>query len=124
MNAFQIVQLYKAGKTAYKAGKEGKKLYEKLLHGGKDRVGKVLIRDNRYHLWEVKVRETGKRGRYLKITSELNGDEILASADNYKIGKYLSITSDEWEVFALYTEHEEDENLDTCAKNILNRLVR
>ena len=123
MNAFQIVQFYKAGKTAYKAGKEGKKLYEKLLHGGKDRVGEVLIRDSRYHLWEVKVRETGKRGRYLKITSELNGDEILASAVNYKIEKYLSITSEEWEVFAICTQ-DDNENIHKCAQDILNRLVR
>lgn len=120
MDAFQIVQYYKAGKTVYKGGKN---LYDKLLHGGKDRVGEVLIRDNRYHLWEVKVRQTGKRGKYLKITSELNGNEILASADNYKIGKYLSITSEEWEVFALCTMHD-DENLYTCAQDILNRLVR
>ncbi|MEP0755310.1 hypothetical protein NDA03_24155 [Trichocoleus sp. Lan] len=124
MNAFQIVQLYKASKTAYKAGKEGKKIYEKLLHGGKDRVGEVLIRDSRYHLWEVKVRQTVKRGKYLKITSELNGDEILASANNYKIGKYLAITLEEWEVFALCTEHDDDEKISKCAQDILTRLVK
>lgn len=92
MKPADIITLYKTGKAAYKIGKYG--LFDNIVHAGKDRVGEVLIRDSSYRLWEVKVRVTGKRGRYLKINSKLGKEEILASAEGYKPGKYLSITQD------------------------------
>lgn len=121
MNPAEIITLIKTGKAAYKIGKYG--LFDNVVHGGKDRVGEVKIRDSSYCLWEVKVRETGKRGRYLKISSKLSDEEILASAEGYKPGKYMSITQDEWTVFALCTENDNPQ-LISCAQNILDRLVR
>lgn len=121
MKPSDIIMLYKAGKAAYKVGKYG--LVDNIAHGGKDRVGEVLIRDSSYCLWKIKVRITGNRGRYLKIKSKLDGQELRASTEGYKPGKYLSITDDEWTVFALCTEND-DPQLHACAQSILDRLLR
>jgi hypothetical protein len=132
MNAQNIIALYKAGKAAYKVGSQVKNIYDLVSQGGKDKVGSVLMRDSNGNLWEVKVRATGKRGRYIKITSKPKASrEIRASVDDYKPEKYLFITSDEWTIFALFAEGKddwqgrlEDQDLYSNAKSILNRLVR
>ncbi|WP_334907455.1 hypothetical protein [Nostoc sp.] len=68
--------------------------------------------------WKVKVRRTGNRGRYLKISSYPDYKQSLrASADKYK--SYLQITSDEWEVFYRTAKGLKDSR----ARAILDKLV-
>lgn len=110
--------------AVYTVGKEGPKLWNEIHHGGKDDVGSVFMDDSSMSLWEVKVRITGNRGRYLKIKSKPNESrEFRASADGYKPEKYLPITPDEWSVFAHLTKSKNDPKLYANAQTILNRLV-
>lgn len=118
MNTSEIVQLYKLSKDA--AG-----LWNEIWHGGKDYLGETKIQDSSGCLWEIKVRYTGNRGRYLKIKSKSDSNQKMrASADNYKPGEYTSITPDEWEVFLLLIKDSKDRELYAGAKTILDRLVR
>lgn len=118
MNPSDVVMLYKLAK-----GSEA--IWNELCHGGKEDLGEANIQDSSSCLWEVKVRKTGYRGRYLKIKSKTGSSrKMRASADNYKPGEYLSITPDEWEVFYLLADNGNDIKLYTCAKIILDRLVR
>jgi hypothetical protein len=111
--------------TLYKLGNDASKLWNQIWHGGKDCLGELKIQDSSGCLWEIKVRYTGYRGRYLKLQSKSNDKrKIRASADNYKIGEYISITPTEWEVFLLLVKDSKDKEIYTCAKNILDRLIK
>ncbi|NJR61832.1 MAG: hypothetical protein HC769_25195 [Cyanobacteria bacterium CRU_2_1] len=128
MDASDIVKLYETGEKVYQTSQT---LLERILHDGKDRVGSVLMRDKNHRLWQVRVRITGKRGRYIVISSEMNKSiEIRASVDGYKPEKYLKITLEEWNAFALFAGEEtngkgrvQDQELYTCVQAILERLV-
>lgn len=109
----------------YKLGKGTTELWNEIWHGGKDYLGEAKIQDSSGRLWEVKVRYTGNRGRYLKIKSKSNeSQKMRASADNYKPSEYLRITPDEWEAFLLLTKDSNDRELYACGKSILDRLFR
>lgn len=113
MNIFEI---YNMGKDAYKSLKD-------LQHNGKEYLGEVLVQGSSGLLWEVQVRWTGNRGRYLKIKSKSNeSQKMRASADNYKLGEYLRITPDEWEVFYRLANNEQE--FYDRAQRILDKLVR
>jgi hypothetical protein len=118
MNASDIL-------TAYKLAEGATKVWNEIWHGGKDFLGEVNIQDSSGCFWEVKIRNTGHRGRYLKLKSKSGSKgKMRASADNYKPEEYLSITPDEWEVFFLLANDSKDRKLYVGAKSILDRLVR
>lgn len=131
MNPQNLITLYQVGKSACKISSKAKNIYDLVSQGGKDKVGSVLIRDSSCHLWQVKVRATGKRGHYLKIASKVKSSpEIRASVDGYKLEKYLPITLDEWTAFAIFAEGKEDwqgrveeKDLYDYVRSILTRLV-
>lgn len=118
MNPSDVIKLYKLAKGTAD-------VWNELRHGGKEDLGNANIQDSSGCLWEVKVRTTGNRGRYLKIKSKTGSSrKMRASADNYKSSEYLSITPDEWEVFYLLANNGNDKELYNCAKSILDKLVR
>lgn len=90
-----ILDLYLLGKEI---AQDASKLFDYTRHSGKHYLGETVLCDSSNRKWKVKVRRTGNRGRYLKISSYPDYKQSLrASADEYK--SYLQITSDEWEVF-------------------------
>lgn len=98
-------------------------LLDGVVHNGKEYLGEVFIQDSSGRLWKVKVRYTGHRQRYLKISSQSNTSrEIRASADNYKPEEYLQITPNEWESFYRLANNERD--FYGCVQSILDRLVK
>lgn len=111
-----------AHKAARYAGYAVKSIYEDLVHSGKDELGEFYLRDRNYQNWEVKVRITGRRGRYLKLKSNLVDSTIRVSADGYKPGKYLQMRLEEWMAFAAYVETR-DSRLKPCLEEVLDRLV-
>ncbi|MUG91708.1 hypothetical protein F7734_04105 [Scytonema sp. UIC 10036] len=96
----------------------GCKLVEDTRHKPKQYLGEVVIYDNKNCRWKIKLRSTGTRGRYLKLSSQ-NCKELRASADGYK--SYLQMTSSEWEV--LYRLAHGVEDVQGRAQQILNRLI-
>jgi hypothetical protein len=122
----EIIALVKSAQVAHKAamyaGDVVKGVYEDFIHDGKEEVGEFYLRDRNYRTWEVKVRATGKRGKYLKLKSNLADDTIRVSADGYKPGKYLQMRLEEWIAFATYVETR-DSRLKPCLEDVLDRLV-
>lgn len=118
LNPANIFDLYKGTKEI---GNGVDKLFNEIFHDGKDYLGEVFVQDNNGRLWEIKVRYTGDRGRYLKIKSKSSGSKkIRATADSYK--DYLRITPNEWEIFYRLAGSQNDQQLYNEAKQVLNRL--
>ncbi len=114
-----IHDLYKLAKVALKAHT----VLEDVVYNGKEYLGEVFIQDSYGCLWKVKVRYTGNRKRYLKISSQSSASrKIRASADNYKPGEYLHMTPKEWENF--YRLANNDQEVYRCVQSTLDRLVR
>ncbi|MBH8551694.1 hypothetical protein I8751_04745 [Nostocaceae cyanobacterium CENA357] len=98
-------------------------LLNRVRHDGKDYLGEVFVQDSYGCLWKIKVRYTGNRKRYLKISSQSGKSRhIRASADNHKPGEYLQIAPNEWESF--YRLANNEQQFYKCTQNILDRLVR
>lgn len=120
-----------ASRETYKAAK---KTWTKLKHDGYERAGTARIVDSQDDEWQVKIRRSGKRGRFLRIERKRpKGEEFLACA-GHKPEKYLQITSEEWEAFYLFAYREdhhdqewvghiEQRDLYACVKGILARLA-
>lgn len=101
-----------------------KGLKELVLHRGKQNFGQVTVRDDSFQVWEVSIRKTGDRGRYLRF--ELVGESsksFRASADGYKPEEYLPITVTEWNVFAAVAANQTDQEAQERAREIMNKLV-
>ena len=85
----------------YKLGKEiSRDVHESIDSGHKKKqyLGEIVISDINIHPWKIKLRCTKKRGRYLKIASQIDeSQKIRVSADGYK--HYIQITSEEWDIF-------------------------
>jgi hypothetical protein len=135
-NLEDILAQYQTGGIAVRSGKKkelktGRDLWDAVHHGGKERIGSVRLRDESGRGWKVRVRSSGKRGRYLKLTSlDGSGLEVRATADGYKPEMYRSITPEEWTVFALFAEggsdwlgRRDDPALLDCVKELLHRLT-
>lgn len=112
-------ELYKDAKSLIKLSG---KIHESLKHpDGIDYVGEFRVRDFNSREWKIKVRETGNRGRYLKLKAKVGDREVRASADNYKPGKYARITPQEWSLCVEYATG--DETKHSQVLTIVNRLV-
>lgn len=108
----------------YKLGKEVSQDAHKLIHDGQNKqyLGEVIITDVNEHPWKVKVRYTKKRGRYLKISSQVDSSQKMrASADGYKA--YTQITPEEWEIFNRLSGLQEQQKLRSQSQKILNKLL-
>ena len=128
----EIVKMLEAGlEIGVGAAKVGSSIWKEIRHGGKDKIGSVLLQDSVGAMWKVRVRRTGKRGRYLKFSSQSpEGRKFRASADGHHPSKYAGISVSEWEVFALFAQGEKDwqgrtenEELTVAVHELLNRLV-
>jgi hypothetical protein len=118
LNPTNILGFYKNSKDL---GNGVDKLFNEIFHNGKDYFGEVFVQDNNGRLWEIKIRHTGDRGRYLKIKSKSNGSKkVRATADGYK--DYLRITPDEWEIFYRLAAEPNNQQLYNEAKKVLTRL--
>ncbi|MGB3207186.1 MAG: hypothetical protein WBB28_19555 [Crinalium sp.] len=96
----------------------------KFLEDGKEYFGEVFIRDNSYRLWKIKVRYDDNRKRYLKFEIKAGGKKkFKASADNYKLYKYVKITPEQWDIFYDLAKNEHDTELKNNAQIILNSLI-
>lgn len=109
----------------YKLGKEINQDAHNLIHKGrknKQYLGEVIITDTNEHPWEVKVRYTKKRGRYLKISSQVDSSQRMrASADGYRT--YTQITPEEWEIFNRLSGLQNQQKLRSQSQKILNKLL-
>ncbi len=128
MNLVQIIAGYEAAKAARGITTS---TWDLFRHDTKDRVGSVRMTDSRGRRWKVRVRHTGKRGSYLKLTT-LTGPEreIRASAEAYKPGLYAPVTREEWVAFALFAEGDDnwggrtgDPELFAAVTTVFERLV-
>jgi hypothetical protein len=68
--------------TLYKLGNDASKLWNEIWYGGKDYLGELKIQDSSGCLWEIKVRYTGYRGRYLKLKYKSNDQRKIRNAGN------------------------------------------
>ncbi|MEM7592349.1 MAG: hypothetical protein AAF383_12645 [Cyanobacteria bacterium P01_A01_bin.83] len=109
----------------YKLGKEiSQDAHYESNHGHKNKqyLGELVLTDVNEHPWKVKVRYTKKRGRYLKISSQIDSSQKMrASADGYKA--YTQITPEEWEIFNRLSGLKDQQQLHNRARQILNKLL-
>lgn len=109
----------------YKLGKEVSQDAHELIHDGhknKQYLGEIIITDINKHPWKIKVRYTKNRGRYLKISSQLDSNsKMRVSADGYK--NYTQISGEEWEIFNRLSGLKSQQQLYDRAKQILNKLL-
>lgn len=96
------------------------------------KVGSVVLGDELGLAWKVKVRLSGKRGRYVVAEPvERPGPPIRASADAFRPDKYLALEPAGWELLARLAAHRADwrRQVDDAeglrlAREHLTRLVR
>ncbi len=132
----EIIASYKNADASFSPNtpadyKTGRDLWDAIKHGGKERIGSVRLSTGDDRAWKVRVRRSGKRGRYLKINSkDGSGLEIRATADQYRPDEYRCITPEEWTVLALFAEgrsdwqgRRDDGDLATCAQDIITRIT-
>lgn len=109
----------------YKLAKEVSQDVHESIHNGhknKQYLGEIIILDINKHPWEIKLRYTKKRGRYLKIASQIDeSQKIRVSADGYK--HYIQITPEEWDIFHTICGLQNQEQLYNRAQKILNKLL-
>lgn len=98
--------------------------YNTVLLGGKEKIGQLTMKDRRDRLWLVKVRETGKRGKYLKFEALFDKDvEIRASVNGkYKPHKYIFTSLEAWKLLGIYSQTK-DTYLESYVEDVLNQLV-
>ena len=106
MTLTEIIAGYEAAKATRGIVKS---TWDLFRHDTKDRVGSVRMTDAAGRRWKVRVRHTGKRGSYLKLTTVTGPErEIRASAEGYKPGLYAPVTREEWVAFALFAEGDDN----------------
>ena len=111
---------YKSGKSVYKGAKG---VYDKVRHSGKDKFGSFRIHDSAGRSWKVRVRVTGKRGPYLRLTAKDGSDrELKASASGYKPHEYVPITIEDWRDCALFADGRSDWSGDITNAQLYNRV--
>ena len=118
-------------KAARKVGKKAKKAYNNAKHDGKDNIGSVRVRDMHGCLWKVRVRNSGKRGRYLKLKPKGHAaDKFRASCDGYKPDEYRAISENDWLGFMYFAEGYNDwegrvdePELFVFVKYVLNKMI-
>jgi hypothetical protein len=98
--------------------------YDNILLGGKEKIGEFPMRDRWGRFWQVKVRETGTRGKYLKFEACFDKDiEVKASVNGkYKPHKYIPISLEAWKLFGIYSQTK-DSYLTNYVEDLLNELV-
>jgi hypothetical protein len=114
--------IFKIFKEIKDFSKDVDTVFNEVMHDGKEYFGEVSVQDSSGNLWYIKVRQTGDRGRYLKIYLKNGSQKMRATADNYK--DYVRITPDEWEIFMLLARNSNDTNLYYKAKPIISRITR
>lgn len=111
-----IIEAIKSTNSAYE------NIYN--LMAGKEKIGEFPMKDKWGRFWQIKVRKTTKRDRYLKFEALFDKNiEIKASVDGkYKPYKYIPISLEAWNLFGIYSQTK-DSYLTIYVEDLLNELV-
>ena len=140
MSPAQMVAMYESGKKVINVAtggiKEARKLLDKILHGGREKYGSVLMEDKKGKGWKIRIRWKGSKGYYLKIKpkGQPEGQEMAkfragSSAYIEYPDEYKKILQEDWQCFALFAAGKSnwagapDPDLRGVCQDILNRLI-